>query len=137
MLCNFQRINNLLICDRCGRKTLFKKRDKLFPTAKCRIPEHINFNLGYVNNKKIKGVGDMLSELIKKLDYSYPPIGSVRTKLTMLNKKGIDWCAKNQELIHDWFKYECAIQGIPLRNNIGRAIIRLAIIKAKNQVIDI
>ena len=136
MLCNFVQINDKLICENCGRKTVLKK-DSFYPTAKCRIPEHINLKLGYVYNKKTKGVGDTLSELIKKLDYSYPPIGSVRAKLTMLNKQGIDWCDKNQELIHDWVKYECAIQGIPLKNNIGRAIIRLAIKQAKNQVIDI
>lgn len=136
MLCNFVQINDQLICEQCGRKVQFKK-DGFFPTAKCRVPNQLNLKLGYIYNKKTKGVGDTLSSLIKKLDFSYPPIGSARAKLTMLNKKGIDWCSHNQDLIHDWLKYECAIQGIALKKNIGRALIRLAIIQAKNQIIDI
>ncbi len=134
MLCNFKNINNSLICDRCGRKTA-AKNSTYFPTARCRVPEHIGLKLGYIFNKKIKGVGDTLSSLIKQLDYTYPYSGPARAKLTMLNKKGIDWCDKNQDLIYGWLQHECAIQGIVLKKSIGKALIRLAIIKAKNQEI--
>ena len=133
MLCSFELINKSAICNRCGRSINFDKNSKFLPVAKCRVPEHVGLKLGYLYNKKIKGVGDTLAIFIKKLNYSYPNLGSARAKLTMLNKKGINWCDLNKDLIYLWLLEECAIQGIVLQPKIGKALIRLAIIKAKNQ----
>lgn len=135
MLCDFVAKNSKWICQKCGRQANKTNDEEFMPTAKCRIPEKYYFNSGYINNLKIKGVGDMISIIIKKLGYSYNPLGTARLKLTYLNNKGIDWCDKNQDLIYNWLKEECILNNLVLLPMAGRAIVRLAIIKAKNQEI--
>lgn len=129
MLCDFARTNKQWVCKQCGRKSPIN--GQFMPTAKCRIPDFYHLKSNYINNKKIIGVGDTLSTIIKKIGFSYPPISSARTMLTFLNKKGIDWCEENQPTILEWFKYECKLNNIPFLEIIAKAILRLAIRKAK------
>lgn len=135
MVCDFKRTSKEWICAKCGRRSPIKQNKQFMPTAKCRLPEFYNSNCNYIHNKRIKGVGDMLSELIRSIGYDYEPISSTRTALTYLNKRGIDWCSDNQSIILEWFKYECLLQNIIFIERPIKALIRLAIIKAKNQII--
>jgi hypothetical protein len=136
MFCNFKKISSYWICDRCGRKVKFEEDKEFSPSAKCRLPEYYYLDSGYIFNKKIKGVGDTLSSLIKRIGYSYPSVSPARAKLTLLNNKGIEWCEKNQALIFKWLKQECQIQKLPTIDKVLKAIIRLSIINAKrtNQI---
>lgn len=136
MLCDFTEINNNnLICKRCGRKLGINQGMK-FPSAKCRIPENYNVYSGYLGKTKIKGLGDILSDIIKKMGYDYQPIGKVRARLTFLNKRSLEWCEKNKIVILRWLQEECKNRSIPIRNKIMQAIVRLAIKKVKYQSIS-
>lgn len=137
MLCDFSKINNKWICKNCGRNQAYQSNQKFMPIAKCRIPEDYYFRSQYIHNKKIKGVGDTLSEIINKIGYAYPNVSGARAKLTYMNKKGIDWCDQNQELIIKWIKEECTLYQIQFLELIAKAIVRLAIRKAKNQMINL
>lgn len=137
MICNFKQTEKEWVCSSCGRRVKRKKSQEFMPTAKCRIPENYKFKSRYIYNKKIKGVGDTISGIIKQIGYNYNPVGSGMSKITYLNKKGIDWCDKNQHLIYNWFKEECYLQGVVLLEKTARSIVRLAIIKAKNQDISL
>ena len=131
MLCDFKNINEKWICLKCGRQTPMSK-DNYMPSAKCRIPEHYRISSGYIYNERIKGVGDSLSEIIKKIGYNYSPVSRARSKITYLNKKGIDWCEANQKIILYWIKEECVHYNIQYLELLAKSILRLAIRKAKN-----
>lgn len=130
MLCDFKKINNQWVCLKCGRKAPVEKQQYM-PSAKCRIPEYYYLTSNYIYNQKIKGVGDTLSEIVKKIGYNYSPISRARSKITYLNKRGIDWCEKNQNLILRWIKEECLEHKIQYLELPAKSILRLAIHKAK------
>ena len=132
MLCDFSKINNVWICSRCGRTVRFKKTNIFSPSAKCRIPENYKISSGYIHNERIKGVGDALSEIVKKIGYNYSPVSRARSKITYLNKKGIDWCEANQKIILYWIKEECVHYNIQYLELLAKSILRLAIRKAKH-----
>lgn len=136
MLCDFKKINNQWICLKCGRKAPVEK-EQYMPSAKCRIPEYYHLTSNYIYNEKMKGVGDTLSVIIKKMGHNYQPISKARSKITFLNKMGIDWCDKHQNIILEWLREECTTQRIPFLELVAKSIIRLAIRKAKNQNIMI
>ena len=135
MICDFTKRSNKFICKKCGRNIDYKKGT--IPTAKCRLPEDYKFRSGYLHGKKLMGVGDTLSNIISKMGYGYSPISRARAKITYLNKKGIDWCEQNQDVILIWLKEECVANRIQFLDLIGKSIIRLAIKKAKTQEIPI
>lgn len=137
MFCNYTKKNNKWICKNCGRITPVTKEHNYMPMAKCRVPENYKAFSDYINNIKIKGVGDCMSEIIKKLGYIYPSSGSTRFRLTKLNVMGIEWCKTNRELIYHWFKHELDLAGIEYRPAMIKAIIRLSIMNAHNQEISI
>lgn len=138
MFCEFTKLQeHKWICKRCGRIAPIGK-SSFSPVAKCRLPE--NYHLAqqsYVQNVKIKGVGDFLAEIIKKIGYSYHPNGRSKARLTFLNKRGIDWCDKHQDLIAEWINDEGPRIRLELHSKILKPLIRLAIFKARNQTIDL
>lgn len=127
----------MLLCKKCGRTTQPDPKEKLFPVARCRVPTNYKYRSGYINNKKILGVGDMLAKLIKKIGYEYPSMGKIRARLTFLNKRSIGWCEKHQRILYLWLKEAASEQGVYLIPSVGKAIIRLAIMNAKNQQVKI
>lgn len=132
MLCDFLKLDNIWVCEKCGRKVKVKQTDKFMPTAQCRIPEHYKYtNDGFMFNQKILGVGDTLSQIIKAIGYGYSPVGKTRAKITYLNKKGIDWCEKNQKTILKWIEEECISYNIQYLELAVKSILRLAIRKAR------
>lgn len=133
MLCDFSNVSKKWICKNCGRQVNINPPKKFMPSAKCRLPENYKFRSGYFKNKKLKGVGDTLSEIVRKMGYNYSTISKARAKITYLNKKGIDWCDKNQQIILIWLKEECIANRVQFLELIGKSIIRLAVRKAKNQ----
>lgn len=135
MICDFTKRGDKLICKKCGRNMDYKKGG--ISTAKCRLPEDYKFRSGYLHNKKLMGVGDTLANIISKIGYGYSPVSRARAKITYLNKKGIDWCEQNQDVILIWLKEECVANRIQFLDLIGKSIIRLAIKKAKTQEIPI
>jgi hypothetical protein len=136
MLCDFTRLNDNWICKDCGRKAKFNP-EKYMPIAKCRIPENYKYNYSYIGNVKIKGVGDTLSSIIKQMGFGYPAISKTRARITKMNKLGIEWCENHQNIILQWIRDECILQGIQFLELPAKSIIRLAIRKAKNQNINI
>lgn len=130
MICDFTKKGGKFICKRCGRNETYKKNH--IPTAKCRVSDNYKFQSGYIHNKKLKGVGDALSGIIKQMGYGYSPISKARAKITYLNKKGIDWCEANQKIILYWIKEECVHYNIQYLELLAKSILRLAIRKAKN-----
>jgi len=136
MICDFTEIGKSLICRNCGRRIPITK-DLGFPMAKCRIPEHYRRRSRYLNNYKTMGVGDMLGEIIKKIGYSYQPYSRSRTRLTLLNTIGIDWCEKNKRIIAAWIQSEAARRNIMVSNALSMALVRLAIRQTKNQDIKV
>ena len=137
MFCNYTKKNNKWICKTCGRITPVTEDMKYMPMAKCRVPEGYKALSDYVHNFKLKGVGDCISEIVKKLGYEYPRAGSTRFILTKLNTMGIDWCKRNQDLICSWFKHELDMHNIEYRPVAIKAIVRLAVINASNQDIKL
>ena len=134
MLCDFTMVSNQWICTKCGRIAKYNSKESYMPTAKCRMPQDYNaFRSGYIHNEKMIGVGDALSSIIKKIGYNYPSVGKARAKITYLNKQGIEWCENHKELILEWLKQECVLYKIQFLELLGKAIIRLAIKKAKQQ----
>lgn len=138
MICDFVLRNEKeWICEKCGRRVTRYKSENFMPTAKCRIPDNYHMKSGYIGNKKIVGVGDYLARIFKQLGYSYRAVSSARAKINKLNSLGIDWCDQHQDIILLWIKDECLKQQVHFYSRPIRSIIRLAILKAKNQVIEI
>lgn len=129
MLCDLHQIGNTWICKRCGRKVPFNYAQKYAPTASCRVPEV--YSTQYVDNVKIEGVGDTLSKIIKRLGFSYEPISQARSKITYINKRGIEWCSNHQEIIVDWMMEEAPKN--TYSRKAFRSIVRLAIKEARSQ----
>lgn len=133
MFCEFTKIGDShWLCKNCGRAAE-ANNEKYAPNARCRIPENYKLYSGYVGNERLLGVGDELAIIIKKLGYSFPPIGRVRARLTLMNKRGPDWCEANKSLILEWFKQECPSRGVIFNKKVTQALIRLAIYKARTQ----
>lgn len=135
MICDFTQKGDKFICKKCGRNIKYKTG--IFPTAKCRLPEDYKFRSGYLHSQKLIGVGDTLSNIISKMGYGYSSMSRARAKITYLNKKGIDWCEQNQNIILLWLKEECIEKRIQFLDKIGKSLIRLAIKKAKTQEIPL
>jgi len=126
MLCDFEQIGNTWICTRCGRTAPFNYQQKHAPTAACRVPSV--FTSQFLDNVQIMGVGDALARIIKNMGFNYEPVSQARSKITYLNKKGIDWCREHQDVIVDWIMEEAP------QNMYGRrplkSLVRLAIRRA-------
>lgn len=137
MFCEYKKMHKEWICKRCGRRTEFGgaiKEDSM-PIAKCRIPDDyfMTQNCGYIGAFKLKGVGDILLELFKNLGHTINPFSRERTFITYLNKKGIEWCSVHRNSIAEWLKAESNHRGLSILPSTINAIVRLAIIKAKQQ----
>lgn len=137
MFCEYKKMAKEWICKRCGRRTPFGdgiKEDSM-PIAKCRIPDDyfLTQNCGYIGSFKLKGVGDMLLELVEKLGYKVPRVSTQRTFITYLNTQGIEWCSENRDRIIKWLKAESDRTGTNILPSTITALVRLAIIKAKTQ----
>ena len=131
MLCDFTRLSSSrIICTNCGRQTNHSDSSKFFPVATCRIPETYDYSK-YRDGKKKKEMGDFLSEIIQTLGYSYDTVSSERTRITYLNKKGLLWAQKHQDIIVQWIIEECPKRNITPLPKLFAAIVRLAIRRAK------
>ena len=100
MLCSFININNKqLICENCGRKIPYSNNNGI--SAKCRIPSKlIKRNNPIIPKLDISiGVGDILKELLDKIHIKYDVGCSCNSKLSVLNRKGPEWCQKNIQTI--------------------------------------
>jgi hypothetical protein len=137
MFCEYKKMHKEWICKRCGRRTEFGgaiKEDSM-PIAKCRIPDDyfMTQNCGYIGAFKLKGVGDILLDLFKNLGYTINPISPERTFATYLNKRGIDWCSRNRDGVVEWLKAESNRRGLTILPSTLKAIVRLSILKARQQ----
>lgn len=132
MLCNFKKINDKWICEQCGRINKARS-DGYMPSAKCRLPEFYHVQSKFIGNQQIMGVGDFLLSIVKKLNHNIPSLSRARSKITYLNNKGIDWCESHQSAIIEWIKEECSTYKVQYAEKLFKAILRLAIYKAKTQ----
>jgi hypothetical protein len=139
MFCEYKKMTKEWICKRCGRRTPFGgaiKEDSM-PIAKCRIPENyfLTQNCGYIGSIKLKGVGDTLAETLENLGYAINKISRHGAFITRLNTNGIEWCSENIGSIVEWLRAENNLMGHSILPSTIKAIVRLAIKKAKLQEI--
>ena len=130
MLCSFIKTNKEWICENCGRREKIIASDKYMPTAMCRIPETYRANNSLFKKTK-KGVGNSISEILKKMNIDYGPMSIARRKLNFLNNKSSEWCHENIDIILKMMKEEADKKRIPYVRSKFLAIIRLSIIQAQ------
>ena len=129
MLCDFDKTNKEWICKNCGRRAKIESSQQYMPTAKCRIPENYRSKNSLLTKTK-KGVGNSLSEILKKINIDYDPMSVARRKIMFLNNKSSEWCYENIDLILKLMKEEAIKKRIPYVESQFLAIIRLAIIRS-------
>jgi hypothetical protein len=134
MLCSFVKTPKEFICENCGRRVKLDSNIKN-PTAQCRIKQKIKLvtTPQYQHQPVIfkTGVGTILENLFKKIGINHVQQCDCSSKFHLLNKKGIIWCETNIETILQWIKAESKEQNIPFAPKTARALVRLAIKKAK------
>lgn len=128
------------ICENCGRRVPLDGSE-YSPAAKCRLPERFikknPDNISIVNkiaSIPITGVGTELDALLKKIGIQYNKECACRSKISLMDKNGIEWCEKNFDSIIKWMKDESIEKNIPFAKKAARALLKLAIKKSKNHL---
>lgn len=134
-LCSFIKTSKELICENCGRRIKLDNDIKNPITAQCRVKQKIKKAITpqYQDQAIIikDGVGTMLENLLKKIGINYTHQCSCSSKIHLLNKKGVEWCENNADTILKWIRAESQEKNIPFAPKTAKALLRLAIKKAK------
>ena len=77
------------------------------------------------------GPGTELKALLSKIGIRSSPTCSCNKRAKTMDEKGIAWCEQNVETICDWLAEESAKRKLPFVRLAGKAIIHLAIRRAK------
>lgn len=77
------------------------------------------------------GPGTELKALLSKIGIRSSPTCSCNKRAKTMDEKGIEWCEQNVETICDWLGEESAKRKLPFVRLAGKAIIHLAIRRAK------
>jgi hypothetical protein len=79
------------------------------------------------------GPGTELKALFKTLGIVASPTCSCNKRAKVMDRKGCDWCAQNIDLIDSWLAEEARKRGLPYLSIAGRALIRLAVRRARKK----
>lgn len=77
------------------------------------------------------GAGTELKALLAKVGIKASPTCSCNTRAKIMDDNGIEWCEQNVETICDWLAEESAKRKLPFVRMAGKALIHLAIRRAK------
>lgn len=75
--------------------------------------------------------GTELKRLLSRIGITSKPNCSCNARAVTMDKKGVEWCEQNVETICDWLQEEATKRKLPFVRLAGKAIIHLAIRKAK------
>jgi hypothetical protein len=77
------------------------------------------------------GAGTELKALLSKIGITASPTCSCNKRAMLMDANGIEWCEQNVETICDWLAEESAKRKLPFVRLAGKALIHLAIRRAK------
>ena len=77
------------------------------------------------------GPGTELKKLLAKIGIKSSPTCSCNKRAKTMDENGIEWCEQNVETICDWLAEESAKRKLPFVRLAGKAIIHMAIRRAK------
>jgi len=77
------------------------------------------------------GTGTELKALLSKIGIRSSPTCSCNKRAKTMDENGIEWCEQNVETICDWLAEESAKRKLPFVRLAGKAIIHMAIRRAK------
>lgn len=77
------------------------------------------------------GPGTELKKLLAKIGIASSPTCSCNKRAKAMDENGIEWCEQNVETICDWLAEESAKRKLPFVRLAGKAIIHMAIRRAK------
>lgn len=77
------------------------------------------------------GPGTELKALLSKIGIKSSPTCSCNKRAKTMDENGIEWCEQNVETICDWLAEESAKRKLPFVRMAGKALIHLAIRRAK------
>jgi hypothetical protein len=77
------------------------------------------------------GAGTELKALLSKIGIVASPTCSCNKRAKTMDENGIEWCEQNVETICDWLAEESAKRKLPFVRLAGKALIHLAIRRAK------
>ena len=77
------------------------------------------------------GAGTELKALLSKIGIRSSPTCSCNKRAKTMDEKGVEWCEQNVETICDWLAEESAKRKLPFVRLAGKAIIHMAIRRAK------
>jgi hypothetical protein len=77
------------------------------------------------------GAGTELKALLSKIGIKSSPTCSCNKRAKTMDENGIEWCEQNVETICDWLAEESAKRKLPFVRLAGKAIIHMAIRRAK------
>lgn len=75
-----------------------------------------------------------LKKLLSRIGIKANPNCSCNARANAMDKNGIEWCEQNVETICDWLQEEAAKRKLPFVRLAGKAIINLAIRRAKKNI---
>lgn len=90
---------------------------KKYPTANTPAPRN--------------GVGTELKKLLSKIGITATPGCVCNKRAAIMDQRGVEWCEQNVETICDWLQEEATKRKLPFVRLAGKAIIHLAIKRAK------
>lgn len=77
------------------------------------------------------GAGTELKKLLSRIGITATPTCSCNKRARTMDENGIAWCEENIETIVGWLREEAAKRKLPFVDMAGRAIVQLAIRRAK------
>lgn len=80
------------------------------------------------------GPGTELKALLFKIGIKSSPTCSCNKRAKAMDENGIEWCEQNVETICDWLQEEATKRKLPFIRMAGKAIVHLAIRRAKKAI---
>jgi hypothetical protein len=77
------------------------------------------------------GPGTEMKALLSRIGITSSPTCSCNAKAKAMDERGIAWCEENVETICDWLQEEATKRKLPFVRLAGKALIHLAIRRAK------
>ncbi|MCK9571489.1 hypothetical protein M0R72_21245 [Candidatus Pacearchaeota archaeon] len=110
--------------DRFPPKSVAEGLPSITSRAGASIPEATQANKG--------GVGTELSKLLAKWHIRASEGCKCKSRALEMDRRGIEWCEKNIELIVDWLEEEATKRHLPFVRSLGKSLVNKAIRNAKD-----
>ena len=108
-------------------------RDYARMLAKYRVKEPINLTITRIPMPPHPdgAVGTELKKLLATIGITAQPNCSCNKRAKMMDAAGPDWCEQNIATIVGWMRQEATRRGLPFIDTAGKALVRLAISRAR------